>query len=458
VTWTGLPTWLPPPSAGGYGFRFRISSDEAAIQLGANNSISYAPDGEVEDYFVAPTVLCAPLTLSISPDQSICSGQTVPLLVSGAVSYAWSPGAGLSDPSSADPIASPGVTTTYMVSASTPQGCSANTSITVTVKPSPVVTATGQSTICQGTSAMLMASGGNSYSWSTTSQGIIGSAPSLTVSPAQTTAYFVTGKAADGCSATDTVTVSVQPPPTLTAAANQPEACTNSNLTLSAHGGDTYAWTNPNGQSLGNDSSITFIPVIGGDYQVVIDNSFCQLTRTITIPITVNDPPTINVTSTNDISCTLGQTTLNATGASTFQWSGGGVSGNAPDIVVSPRQTTTYVVKGTAADGCQTVDSINVKVDFSSGLSGYPVPSAFTPNNDGKNDCFGLKYWGQINSLQFSVYDRWGGLVFITNDPQGCWDGTFKGVPQPAGTYVYQIKAATTCGTVYRKGTVMLIR
>jgi gliding motility-associated-like protein len=86
------------------------------------------------------------------------------------------------------------------------------------------------------------------------------------------------------------------------------------------------------------------------------------------------------------------------------------------------------------------------------------VANAFTPNNDGLNDCFGLKYWGRVSTLDFSVFNRHGMRVFYTTNPQDCWDGTYNGVPQPGGGYAYQIEATTTCGTIYRKGIVILVR
>ncbi len=101
LTWTGLPTYLPQGSASGYGFRFRLTSNIAIAQ----NATGYAPDGEIEDYFVASASLCAPLSTSISPDQSICPGQSVNLQTSGGTSYAWSPSTGLSNSSS--PIQTP---------------------------------------------------------------------------------------------------------------------------------------------------------------------------------------------------------------------------------------------------------------------------------------------------------------------------------------------------------------
>jgi gliding motility-associated-like protein len=130
----------------------------------------------------------------------------------------------------------------------------------------------------------------------------------------------------------------------------------------------------------------------------------------------------------------------------------------SPSPSVNPQVTTTYFVKGTGENGCSAIDSISQKVDFSADLSHFPVASAFTPNNDGNNDCFGLKNWPPVNSLQFSIFNRWGQRVFFTTNLGECWDGTWNGKAQPAGGYVYQIIATTPCGTAFRKGSVILIR
>ncbi len=86
------------------------------------------------------------------------------------------------------------------------------------------------------------------------------------------------------------------------------------------------------------------------------------------------------------------------------------------------------------------------------------MPSAFTPNSDGKNDCFGVKHWGLVSDLDLSVYDRTGRKLFETSDPSRCWDGSYNGEKLGSGTYVYQVSATTICGPVYRKGTIVLIR
>lgn len=191
-----------------------------------------------------------------------------------------------------------------------------------------------------------------------------------------------------------------------------------------------------------------------------IRRAICLLSTTFDIPVTVHPLPELSITSSNTIDCTRGQTTLSVTGAQNYQWlAGPGITDTlSSQPVVDPYQSTTYYVIGTDANHCASLDSIQVKVDNTEALSHYPVPSAFSPNNDGNNDCFGLKYWGHITSLEMAVFDRWGKRVFHTTDSRQCWDGTCNGIPQPAGGYVYQIKAATACGLAYRKGIVILVR
>lgn len=112
---------------------------------------------------------------------------------------------------------------------------------------------------------------------------------------------------------------------------------------------------------------------------------------------------------------------------------------------------------GKDQNGCTNSDSILVKVDYDKNVF-YGLPNSFTPNGDGLNDCFGISHWGQVPQLEFSIYNRWGQIVFHTNNASTCWDGTFKGQPQNAGVFVYIIKAKTACGTIDRKGIVTLLR
>jgi gliding motility-associated-like protein len=100
-------------------------------------------------------------------------------------------------------------------------------------------------------------------------------------------------------------------------------------------------------------------------------------------------------------------------------------------------------------------DSVAINVDTPATLA---VPNAFTPNGDGRNDCFRLKLTGNATLEAFSVFNRWGQRAFTSNNITACWDGRINGQPANAGVYTYTIKAQTYCGQLKRNGIVMLIR
>ncbi len=459
LNWTGLPQYLPQGTAADYGFRFRLSSD----QTSAEQATGFARDGEVEDYLVTAQTLCTPVTPTISAPQTICQAQPTPLQSSGGSTYSWSPALYLSDPNSADPVASPPVTTTYTVTATTPQGCAGNAAVTITTLPLPQITASNNATICRNSSTTLQASGGLSYTWTASDPSFQSSGSSVTVTPPQSTDYYVSGTGTNGCAKTDTVSVSIHNVPAFSLTPADTTVCLNSPVKFIVSGGDQYSqysWLSPSGPILGADSILAIFVGNNGDYQVTITDLICHTSQTLSTSVNTRALPQLQIASSNNIDCTLGQSTLLVSGALIYQWqpAPGIANLSSQTLVVDPLSTTTYYVQGTDYYGCSSIDSITVNVNDSVDLSKYPVPSAFTPNNDGHNDCFGLKYWGHITSIQLAVYNRQGQLVFLTNDPAQCWDGTYHGKPQPAGGYVYQIKAATACGIAYRKGIVILVR
>lgn len=89
----------------------------------------------------------------------------------------------------------------------------------------------------------------------------------------------------------------------------------------------------------------------------------------------------------------------------------------------------------------------------------FYVPSAFSPNNDGKNDRFEFVAAGFSKIELFKVYNRYGQLVYSSNDPRKGWDGRLKGTDQPPGAYVWMIKGTDLNGVSHsKKGTVVLVR
>ncbi|WP_255492086.1 PKD domain-containing protein [Chitinophaga sp. Cy-1792] len=116
----------------------------------------------------------------------------------------------------------------------------------------------------------------------------------------------------------------------------------------------------------------------------------------------------------------------------------------------------TYGLTLTSPEGCTATDFIHIKVY--TGPEFY-VPNAFTPNNDGRNDVFRAIAPGVQHLDFFCVWNRWGQLVFKSTDLPGGWDGTVRGQPAPADTYVWMVEGVDYLGRRFsRKGTVTLIR
>ena len=88
------------------------------------------------------------------------------------------------------------------------------------------------------------------------------------------------------------------------------------------------------------------------------------------------------------------------------------------------------------------------------------MPNAFTPNGDGLNEIFRIPPATTQKIKSFSVFDRWGELVFRTTDSGAGWDGTFNGQKQPPGTYIWQIQYLDEFSNKveWAKGTVELVR
>ncbi|MFA6924111.1 MAG: T9SS type A sorting domain-containing protein [Bacteroidales bacterium] len=280
---------------------------------------------------------------------TICSGTYATLTASGASTYTWGnlfEGGQLVD--------NPTSTTTYYVtgSAGAGAGCSNTAVAVVTVNPSPNVTSTGGSTICEGGSLNLHASGANTYTWSNTQTD-----NSITVNPTVTTTFMVTGANSFGCYDISSQVVVVNPKPDIITAGST--ICLGSTATIVASGAILYSWNN--GLGLGNPKTVS--PTATTTYSVTcFDVNSC--TNTGHAVVVVNSLPTITVNNPNIIQGN--STTLTASGGAIYNWSNGM---NSNPITVNPTVNTTYIVTGTDGNGC-TNTGISV-VQVSVGVNEY---------------------------------------------------------------------------------------
>jgi hypothetical protein len=275
-----------------------------------------------------------------------CTTPSTTLSATGGTSYAWNNSA------TQGGAVTPTVTTTYTVTVTGANGCTSTDDVTITVnKTAPTASAGADATVDINTpSATLTATGGVSYAWS---NGV--NIASNSVSPTVTTTYVVTVTGANGCTATDDVTVTAdRTPPTANAGADLTVNCTTTSRTLTATGGVSYAWSNG-----ANLASTAVSPTVTTTYTVTV-TAANGATATDDVTVTADfATPTASAGVDVTINCITPSTTLTATGGTGYAWDNGATQGGS----VSPATTTTYTVTVTAANGCTSTATKTVTVD-----------------------------------------------------------------------------------------------
>lgn len=289
-------------------------------------------------------------TISVNGLNSICQGDQTVLFASGANSYTWSTSAVNSSIS-----VSPASNLIYTVTGSSQQGCINTAAYGVTVNPVPAVIIIVASTlICEGNSISLTASGATNYTW----QPLNVNTTSVVVSPNTTSNYSLIG-AANGCTNSAQITVSVNPSPTITVI-SQGTVCAFDSATLSASGASSYTWeTGSNGQNIVvNPSATTTYTLVGSDL------NGCSKTGSVTQ--FVNPLPLISITGNDTIVCPGDSVMLKVSGANSYTWS---TLQNDSTIIVNPSTSTTYSVNGTNSFGCINTSDYLVNVSPCTGIS-----------------------------------------------------------------------------------------
>jgi len=90
--------------------------------------------------------------------------------------------------------------------------------------------------------------------------------------------------------------------------------------------------------------------------------------------------------------------------------------------------------------GCTNSDNVDVNVNDACSFSNFEIPNIISPNGDGYNDYFEIQYEGVEEVSMLRIYNRWGELVYETNDIEKHWDGTFRGKPLNPGVYIYYME------------------
>ncbi|MCS6917392.1 MAG: choice-of-anchor L domain-containing protein [Chitinophagales bacterium] len=390
------------------------------------------------------------------PDTTICVGDSITLYSTGAGTFQWLPITGLECPTCASTQAVPQGTTNYVVSV-TLGNCTASDTATVVVDIPIPVFAGPDVEICDGQSVQLQASNANSYSWSPSTGLSCTDCPNPVANPTTTTTYTVTG--INVCqTTTDEITVTVHPNP-IAVAVEDMTVCPGDTFQLFASGGVQYSWSPPDWCL--NPASENTLATAGytTTFTVLVTNQFgCSDDEEVVV--TVYDIPEITVS--NDTTIYLGNSVdLFANGGVGCWW-------YPPTYLtdpfscnpscLNPQDTIIYYVVVTTPEGCKVRDTVRVNVRWDALVL---VPTAFSPNNDSRNDLIRPLIKGVFYLDYFRIYNRWGELLYemTSYDPAAGWDGTWKGQQQPVGAYVYVVSGRDHSGKVLqRSGSVTLVR
>ena len=322
--------------------------------------------------------------VSISGNLNICQGQSTTLYANGTGSYLWNTGATTSSVT----VTQAGL---YTVTVSL-GNCSSSASASVSVATNPVPTISGNTTICQGETSLLIANGGNSYVWSN------GNA-SNSIGVSQSGTYSVTATSMEGCTGSTSVFVTVNPLPNVSISGNN-SFCQGDDIMLTATGANTYVWSNTSSNASITVSNAGNYTVTGTDgngcsntatkavsvnptYNTPLTHSMCEgesynfygqnittagtythMLQTvngcdsiITITLTIKNLPTPSILG-NTVICQGQSTTLTANGGTSYVWSNASTNSS-----ITVNQSGVYTVTATNAEGCSNTANVTVTVN-----------------------------------------------------------------------------------------------
>lgn len=399
-------------------------------------------------------------------DTLICSIDTLPLIANTTGNVSWLPNYNIINPTTKNPLVYPKDTTSYIITVND-DGCINKDTIKVNVLDFISVNAGLDSSIClTDTFRLHPISDALSYIWTSSTGEIVAPEKYPLVHPLTLTKYFVTANLGK-CQDKDTVTIRPVPYPQAHINTINP-ICYGDSIKLSATMvGSTFSWSPVT--AISNINSLTpYVKPLSTTTYFITANDTLGCPKPFIDSVVVNVIPKIVVFAGNDTVVVKNQPlqlfaqTSTIPAGSTYKWTpstglNNPNSQNPVAILNINADSIKYQVLVTRPEGCKGIDDIVVKV-----YKTQPdifIPTAFTPNGDGKNDILKPIPVGIATIEFFRIYNRFGQLIYETKEYMKGWDGNVNGTPQASGTYVFAAQAIDYTGkTIFKKGTVVLIR
>ncbi len=337
--------------------------------------------------------------------------------------------------------------TTYYLTETTGTCVSTPVSAVVTVNPLPNINAGADQTNCEGQLITLNGTGGTSYSWD---NGVVNGVP-FTQNQG-TVVYTVVGTDVNGCQNSDQVSVTVTSNPVPSFSVTNSSGCSPLEVTLT----NTTAFPNPigcswnlgNGQTINGCGSVNPIYTSEGCYDVTLTVTYsagCSNSFSIPNAVCVDENPVAGFIVSPTTVEINGQVDFinSSSNATDYVWEFGDDTGTSTEIspIYAYEDEGNYLVTLIAysANGC--TDTIQQLIVVNEELIFY-VPNTFTPDGNKFNETFSPVFTSgfDIYGYNLLIFNRWGEIIFESENADIGWDGTYGGKLMQEGTYVWQIK------------------
>lgn len=347
-----------------YQWNITPTNTSASIEVSPETDTRYILTGYSEHACAASDTV--DITVHPLPDdqittsaETICYGESTHISLSGANTYQWISPTEITGSAASEIMVSPTVTTVYNVVITSLFGCVDTLQSTISVIPPQELTITSDTSICEGESLALTASGSWNYSWSTGATGNV-----ITVSPHNDTVYTVSSTDQNGCTTTASVNVEVLPTFALEITHSADTICAGDEVTLWYTGGaDQYEW------SLGtSEQTVTDAPLTTTVYSLTATNvsTGCTLSRYDTV--VVIPYPQFHIPEGNHLICEADVIVIEAENVFNFDYLWEAVPAGSilstPDqvaIQVSPTVPTSYICHATN-HYCQMTDTVFIDI------------------------------------------------------------------------------------------------
>ncbi len=402
----------------------------------------------------------------LSNDTAICKGASVTAISSfdPAITYQWTPTTGMPVSTIPTPLITPDTSAWYVVNA-TILSCVARDSFYIDVQPTPIVNMGGYRNICEFDTIKItpIVSPGwytnYIYDWTPGTFLDDSTAPSVIFTAGDTTKLVLIVTTPAGCTSADSIII-FKYNGNFAFMGTDTTVCPGDSVTLfplSTEPGTTfYSWYPATYINDAFSATPTIKPITNINYDIIATSMFgCK--DTLSYSIKVN--PAAVITITDSVVLFPGETyqISPVSNCNYYSWAPpvGLSDTSVSNPVANPPVSTKYIVTARTEDGCKAIDSISIRVNENSIIS---VPNAFAPSSS-VNGKLKVILNGIARLRYFRIYNRWGNLVYESDDITDGWDGNIGGVSQPLGVYVYEAEAVTDKGKILRKqGNVTLLR